>query len=130
VTRGGLDEAFQQAEHHMRDGRYEADFGTTLGVGKALLTLRDGAFTGVTERGIPLEGWIKQDPVRNLLTFELNAMIPPHTDTLTGLSTGEAGRRVVVRSEKAMGEGGNRFSFGFAGRAVDVALRYTGPLED
>jgi hypothetical protein len=114
----------------MINGHYEADFGTTFGVGKAQLTLRDGNFSGLTERGVPLEGWIKQDPVRGLMVFELSADVPPYTDTLTGLSTGETGRRVVVRSEKAMGEAGNRFSFGFAGRAVDVAIRYTGPLED
>jgi hypothetical protein len=114
----------------MRDGRYSADFGTTLGMGKAELVLRDGVFSGVTERGIPLEGWIKQDPVRNLLVFELSAIVPPNTDTLTGLSTGDVGRRVVVRSEKAMGESGSRFSFGFAGRAVDVAIRYIGTNEN
>jgi hypothetical protein len=114
----------------MRDGHYEADFGTTLGVGKARLILRGGIFTGTTERGVPLDGWCRLDPQRNLVVFELSADVPPHTDTLTGLSTGEVGRRVIVRSEKAVGDAGNRFSFGFAGRAVDVAVRYMGPIED
>jgi hypothetical protein len=114
----------------MKNGRYVADFGTALGIGTAQLVLRDGTCTGSTAKGVPLEGWYRRDPVRNLFVYELAILVPPHTDTLSGLSTGETGRRVVVRGETALGEAGNRFSFGFAGRAVDVAIRYSGPLED
>jgi hypothetical protein len=114
----------------MRDGRYVADFGTTLGMGTAQLVLRAGIFKGTTANGVPLEGWCRLDPARNLLAYELSVSVPPNTDTLSGLSTGEDGRRVVVKGERATGDAGNRFSFGFAGRAVDVAIRYTGPLED
>ncbi len=114
----------------MKDGRYEAEFGTALGIGTAQLTLRDGFFRGSTARGIPLEGWCRLDPVRNLLGYELAVSVPPHTNTLSGLSTGDDGRRVLVRGERTTGEAGNRFSFGFAGRAVDVAIRYVGPLEE
>jgi hypothetical protein len=114
----------------MLDGRYAAEFGTTLGMGAAELTLRDGIFSGATANGIPLEGWCRLDPVRNLLTYELSVLVPPNTDTLSGLSTGDDGRRVLVKGERSTGDAGNRFSFGFAGRAVDVAIRYVGPLED
>jgi hypothetical protein len=114
----------------MKNGRYSADFGTTLGMGNAQLDLRDGTFTGITGRGIPLQGWCRVDPARNLLAYELAVLIPPNTDTLSGLSTGDDGRRVLVKGERGIGEAGNRFSFGFAGRAVDVAIRYIGPLEN
>ena len=114
----------------MKDGRYEAEFGTTLGMGTAQLTLHNGVFAGSTANGIPLDGWCRRDPQRNLMSYELSVSVPPNTDTLSGLSTGEDGHRVVVRGERAFGQAGNRFSFGFAGRAVDVAIRYVGPLED
>jgi hypothetical protein len=114
----------------MKDGRYTVDFGTTFGMGQAQLVLRNGAFTGSTGSGIPLQGWCRVDPGRNLLAYELAVLIPPNTDTLSGLSTGDDGRRVLVKGERGIGEAGNRFSFGLAGRAVDVAIRYIGPLED
>jgi hypothetical protein len=114
----------------MKEGRYAADFGTTLGMGQAQLVVRDGTFTGSTGSGIALQGWCRIDPARSLLAYELAVLIPPHTDTLSGLSTGDDGRRVLVKGERGIGEAGNRFSFGFAGRAVDVAIRYIGPLED
>lgn len=113
----------------MKDGHYEADFGTTLGVGTAKLTLRDGMLSGHTASGIPLTGSCRLDPARNLIVYELAVEVPPNMDTLSGLSTGASGRRVVVNGERADSAAGNRFSFGFAGRAVDVAIRYVGPID-
>jgi hypothetical protein len=114
----------------MQDGLYEAEFGTTLGMGTAQLTLRDGVVMGQTSSGLPIAGRCSLDPRRNLVVYEMTVEVPPHTDTLSGLSTGDSGRAVMVRGEKAVGAAGNRFSFGFAGRAVDVAVRYVGPLKD
>jgi hypothetical protein len=114
----------------MKDGLYEAEFGTTLGMGTAQLTLRDGVVTGRTSNGLPIAGRCSLDPRRNLIVYEMTVEVPPNTDTLSGFSTGDNGRAVMVRGEKAVGAAGNRFSFGFAGRAVDVAMRYVAPLKD
>ncbi len=109
-------------------GRYEADFGAALGLGSATLEVQDGRFTGMTAAGVPLEGTWVYDLARNLIAYELIAHVPPNHETLTGMTTGAQGRRVVARGEAASGLHGQRFSLGFAGRAIDVSIRYAGAI--
>ena len=114
----------------IRDGRYTFEFGTLLGFGRACVELRNGEFSGVTEAGANLEGWCRYVPGRNVVAYQLIVHMPPNHTAVTGLTTGEYGRRVMVSGEKSLGLDGQRFSFGLAGRAVDVAMRYDGPLPE
>ena len=84
---------------------------------------------GRTRRGTTVSGAYRFDEVRKTYQYELNAYVPPFFEAITGIVTGAAGRTVVCRGEATPFNGGARFSFDFAGRAIDVQLRRIGPVE-
>lgn len=114
----------------LKDGLYEIEFGANMGFGTAKIEMKGGRFSGSTVAGALLQGSAVYVSGRNLVSYEMWVDLPPNHTTLTGLTTGPEGRRIAVSGEKSLGQAGQRFSFGLAGRAVDVYLRYVGPNAD
>jgi hypothetical protein len=112
----------------IRDGYYDVTYATVHGEGLARVRFEGGKVTGETDRGTLLEGVCRHDVPRKTLQFEIVATIPPNKLSITGLATGGVSRRVVFKGETPAGTENPRFSIDFAGRAVDIMARYSGPL--
>ena len=110
------------------DGRYAIEYGTWGITRTATITMQNAHFAGCTSIGIALDGWAWHDTVRGLVRYEFTVALPPMFQTLTGLTTGENGRNIRVNGETTPGMVDKRFSIEFAGRAIDIALRYVSPL--
>jgi hypothetical protein len=113
----------------IRDGYYSVTYATLLGEGAANVRIERGVVSGETDRGTALGGTIQFDPSRRMLQFEISATVPAQKVSITGLSTGDRSRRVMFKGETPAKGDNTRFSIDFAGRAVDIVARYTGPLE-
>ncbi len=114
----------------IREGYYAAAFQTLLGRGTARLKLADGMISGETLRGVLLTGEYVYDFRRRQVFFEIEADLPADFLTITGLLTPNAGRRVRFDGVSTPGPHPSRFSVGFAGRAIDVAVQFVGTLDN
>jgi hypothetical protein len=114
----------------VRDGYYEAFLHTQVGESTARLRLENGMISGRTNRGAELEGTYQLDSARGVVNFSMIGHLPPNFRSVTGLVTGDEGRKIEFRGEASATQIHNRFSLGFAGRAIDIALRYKGPLSE
>jgi hypothetical protein len=115
----------------LRQGFYAITYATMQGAGSVNLRLDGRALTGITDRATVLEGWCRYNTSRQLVQFELTAVLPPHVVAVTGITIGAEPRRINFKGEApGLSSGTSRFSIDFAGRAVDVVARYTGPLDD
>jgi hypothetical protein len=116
----------------MWDGYYEAHLATLLGTTTAKARAEQGRVKGFTARGARFEGTYKYDPVRKLMAFQMRTWLPPFYQAITGLFTGDRDRSIDWSGECPCEFSGNgvRFSICFAGRALDIVMRYSGPLED
>lgn len=110
-----------------RNGAYEIVFGTWKAMGRASVTMTDGRFEGVTDRGTRLTGICKSEPERARFSFEMEVHIPPYVETVTDIVAGPSGRIIATRGEIPGDGEDKRFSIDLAGRAVDISLRYLGP---
>jgi hypothetical protein len=111
-----------------RDGVYSLSFVTVLASGGADVQLQDGEIHGCTHRGTPLDGNYRLDPVRNMVRFEVTALMPPNFAAITGLRSGDSALPVTFRGEAPPDQDDMQFSIKFAGRMVDVTARYVGPI--
>jgi hypothetical protein len=114
----------------VKEGHYDASLHTQIGESKATLTLEKGNISGRTDRGATLEGTYYFDKVRGVVKFTMTSHMPANFRSVTGLVTGDEGRSVVFEGESTPAQIQSRFSLGFAGRAIDVALSYRGPLTE
>lgn len=112
----------------MKSGRYDVTFAVLRQQGKAIVRVEDGLLTGETDRGTQLDGFVGIDEGRQVVRFEIGAVIKPHATSITGVTAGDEPRRIVFRGEAAMTTAAARFSIDFAGRAIDIEARYIGPL--
>ena len=112
------------------DGHYELQCANWVASRTAFLVMRDERFTGVTNVGVSLAGTCRYDAVRNLVHFDCTVYLPAWFEALTGLFTESRGRNVAVHGETTPGTMDKRFSIEFAGRAIDIALVYKGPLTE
>jgi hypothetical protein len=112
----------------IRNGYYEVQFATPHGHGSARLRYQDGILQGDTDRGTRLDGLCGVDVARNVIRFEIAAVVAADRVTITGLTTGSEPRRITFRGETPTCAPSARFSIDFAGRAVDVVARYLEPL--
>lgn len=110
------------------DGIYEIVFATWQAMGTATVHVKDGKFCAVTNRGSLLEGRIFHEEGTGRQLFELNVTIPPGTQTVTGIVAGETGRTIAVTGQLPPQAPDRRFSISLAGKAVDIALKYLGPI--
>jgi hypothetical protein len=112
----------------IRDGFYDVKYATMRGAGFARLRFECGTVSGETDRGTLLDGVCRYDSSRKTIQFEIAATVPPNNVSITGLTTGDTSRRVMFKGEAPAGDLNPRFSIDFAGRAVDITARYSGPL--
>jgi hypothetical protein len=112
----------------IKNGYYEVQFATLQGRGTAKIRVEDGVLQGETDRGTRLDGLCGADAARNVIRFEIAAIVPAKRVTITGLNTGDEPRRIVFRGELPNCTPTSRFSIDFAGRAVDLVARYLEPL--
>jgi hypothetical protein len=112
----------------IKNGHYELTLGTIIGSITAAIELRDGQFSGQTQRGSAISGNYQYDPARSLYRYNFAVDALPHTPTLFGFTIGEDGRRFSSSGEATASDGEIRFSVGVIGRAVDIAMRYVRPL--
>jgi hypothetical protein len=113
----------------IQNGRYEVTLATIIGSTSALVELRDGQFTGRTRLGSLMFGNYSYDEARGLHHYNCTVDIVRNGLPFLGLLIGDSGRRVTTRGEAKATDGEIRFSAGVIGRAVDVSMRYAGPLE-
>jgi hypothetical protein len=112
----------------IRNGFYDVNYATMRGEGFARLRIQDGVMTGETDRGTLLDGTCRYHSGRKTVEFEITATVRPNKVSITGLTTGDKVRRVMFKGEASVGDATPRFSIDFAGRAVDITARYSGPL--
>lgn len=113
-----------------REGYYEGSLATLYGTSRVVLELAGGSMRGLTTRGAEISGTYAYDEARRLLRYELSITLPAHTVSITGHRTAEQTQIVTTSGEASCWQDPARFSLGFAGRAIDVALRYIGPVYD
>jgi hypothetical protein len=93
--------------------------------------LANGEVAGVTTRGADISGTYALDVSRRMICYDLELHLPANCVAVTGMATGDEPRTIRVRGEAAVSyQAGGRFSCCVAGRAVDVALRRVGSLDD
>lgn len=114
----------------VREGYYEGSLATLRGTSYVVLELVGGTMRGLTTRGAEISGTYAFDETRRLLRYELTITLPAHMISVTGHRTAEQTETVTVSGEASCQQEAARFSLGFAGRAIDVVLRYVGPVYD
>jgi hypothetical protein len=114
----------------IRDGRYDMTFGTIIGTGTAVLRLCDGQLSGRSKIGSLISGAYQYVPSRGLYRFDCNVDAAPNSFSFFGFFIGDRGRRFTASGEATVAGDEIRFSVGVIGRAVDVSLRYAGPLTE
>jgi hypothetical protein len=114
----------------VREGYYEGSLATLHGTSRVVLELAGGTMRGLTTRGAELSGRYDYDETRRLIRYELMVTLPAHAMSITGHRTADQPETVTVSGEASCQNEAARFSLGLAGRAVDVVLRYVGPVYD
>ena len=112
----------------MREGIYQLVYAGATSSAVGVFVLRNGAFSGVGEKGAHYTGNYKFQPARNLYKFEGQVQFPPNTATVTGFVAGDQGSTVKLEGELSTPDPATRFSLDFAGRAVDVSIKYVSPI--
>jgi hypothetical protein len=112
----------------IRNGHYEMMLGTIVGSTTASIELRDGQFSGQTRLGTVIAGKYEYSPARGVYHYDCTVDIGPSGFTFLGIPFGDVRRRLVSRGEATATDGDIRFSTSIVGRAVDIAMRYVGPL--
>lgn len=110
------------------NGIYDIVFGTWQALGSATVLVKDGGFSGETDRGTRVEGVCRTDPDTTRNFFDMSVAIPPGVETVTGITGGDAGRTMRISGELPNSGGERRFSVSLGGRAVDIVVLYRGPL--
>lgn len=111
-----------------QDGIYEIVFATWQAMGTATVQMVNGRFSGATDRGTLLEGIVHREDETGREMFEMTVVIPPGTETVTGIVAGETGRTIGVTGHLPPQAPERRLSISLAGKAIDIALRYKGPM--
>ncbi len=112
----------------MRDGLYRLLYAGAAGAALGVFALRNGAFSGIGEKGAQYHGTYVLDVARKLYTFHGAATFLPNTPTVTGYAAGPDGSVVPFSGECSAPEPRSRFSLAFASRAVDVSIEYVCPI--
>jgi len=112
------------------DGVYDLVLGTWQALAKARLIVRGERVEGITERGTRIVGSCRRDKQTARLVFEVDVHIPPNVETVVGIEAGPEGRTMHIKGELPSEGQERRFSVGLGGRAIDISMRYVGPLPE
>ncbi len=112
----------------MRDGIYQITYAGVAYSALGVFVMRNGAFAGMGPTGARYHGTIGFVPQRNLYAMNGTATFKPNTPTVTGFVTGDTDSTFPITAELSSPDPATRCSIDFAGRAVDVAVEYVGPI--
>lgn len=110
------------------DGVYRLE---SAGIGYATQTVvifNAGQLLGIGEMGGQYRGDYVFDEARKLTRFNGQAKLPPGVPLVVGGAVGSEWLTAPLASEGKFNRGKSRFSFSFAGRAIDASLTFMQPL--
>ncbi len=112
----------------LKDGFYRVFFGGNSYTSTSIFVMKAGELVGYSFQGSEYSGCYTVDPVRNLVHFDITAIVPPGVTLVTGHVIGSEVTTVKITGEAPVPNPTTRFNFDLGGKSVDVAVHYIRPL--